>query len=190
MKTPLTSKRKNVAVILGSKKLPLPSRSKDWYYERLTAYCRENCEVYAFNMHERDIDDDGEIKFLHIHMAMIMKSKDKRLSVIMNALAKVCEIDSQSIQIDEMTSLVGSTQYLIHKRNPEKTQYLMSEIQTNMSDDELNTIMESDEDTMSVTYLISVCKECRCNRIEIMKKIGLNFYHHYRLVIKDICDTL
>lgn len=192
MKAPLSAKRKNVSVILGSKKMPLPPRGKEFYYERLKAYCDTHCVNYAFIMHDKDINDDGTVKFLHIHMAltMVKVNKDyKKLNTILNELAKECEIDGQSIQIDEMTSENGSIQYLIHKRDPQKAQYEEADVCTNYTAEELHTIMEADIDTICVSYLLQVVDECRCNRIEIMQKIGLRYYKEYRNVILDIINT-
>lgn len=196
MKASLSSKRKNVAVILGSKKFPLPNtHTKQWYYDSIKQWCDEHTCEYSFIMHDRDLQDDGSPKWNHIHMALIMKSVGKgrnypSLNTILNALAKVCEIDGQSIQIDEMTSEVGSVQYLIHKRNTDKAQYNEDEVITSLPSEELHTIMESDDEgLLSVTYLITVCKSSS-NRIEIMEKIGLKAYKDYRLVITDILNDL
>lgn len=195
MKASLSSKRKQVAVILGSKKLPLPSNhQKHWYYERLSAWCSEHCIDYSFIMHDRDKEEDGSPKWNHIHMCLIMKSTGKgrnypSLNTILNALAKEVEIDGLSIQIDEMTSETGSTQYLIHKKNPDKEPYSENEVITSYTSEELHTLMESDEQTLSITYLISVCKLSK-NRIEIMQTIGLKYYKEYRLVVNDILNDL
>lgn len=196
MKASLSSKRKNVAVILGSKKIPLPNtHDKAWYYEQLKQWCADHTCEYSFIMHERDLQEDGSPKWPHIHMALIMKSVGKgrnypSLNTILNSLAKQCEVDGLSIQIDEMTSEVGSVQYLIHKRNQDKAHYLESEVISSYPQEELHTIMESDDEgALSVTYLVSVCSQCR-NRIEIMEKIGLKAYKDYRLVITDILTDL
>lgn len=192
MKAPLSAKRKNVSVILGSKKMPLPPRDKQWYYDRLKAYCEKHCNTWAFIMHDKDIDEDGQVKFLHIHMALVMLkvNKDyKKLNTILNELAKVVEIDGQSIQIDEMSSENGSVQYLIHKRDPQKAQYEEADVCTGYTPEELHTIMEADIDTMCISYLISVVDECECDRIQIMTKIGLRYYKEYRNVILDIINT-
>lgn len=192
MKAPLSAKRKNVSVILGSKKMPLPQRDKQWYYDRLKAYCEEHCVNYAFILHDKDKNEDGSDKFLHIHMAltMVKVNKDyKKLNTILNELAKEVEIDGQSIQIDEMTSENGSIQYLIHKRDPQKAQYVESDVCSNYTPEELHTIMEAEIDTMCVSYLLQVVDECEYNRIEIMKKIGLRYYKEYRNVILDIINT-
>lgn len=195
MKASLSSKRKLVSVILGSKKLPLPSSHiKQWYYDRLISWCSEHCCNFAFIMHDRDIADDGSPKWLHIHMALTMKSVGKgrnypSLLTILNALAKEIEIDGSSIQIDEMTSECGSIQYLIHKRDSDKAQYNESDIISSYTAEELHTFMECDEQTLSVSYLLHVCKTSK-NRIEIMQTIGLKYYKEYRLVINDILNDL
>lgn len=191
MKAPLTTQTKYVSIILGSKKEPLPHRGNDFYYNRLEEYCREACEVYGFIIHDRDIDDEtGERKFLHLHGALIMKNAKQRLSTIMNALGDILEISNTCIQIDKMTSKNGSFKYLIHKGYENKFQYDKNEIKTNLPDDELECILNSDDDTMNVNYLIDVVTNAKGNRLEIMKKIGLGYYHLYRNIIKDIIDEL
>lgn len=191
MKAPLTTQTKYVSVILGSKKMPLPQRGKEWYFERLKSYFDEACEVYGFILHDKDIDEETKAtKFLHIHGALIMKNAKQRLSTIMNALADVIEIDAQSINIDKMTSKNGSFKYLIHKGYDDKHQYDIKEIQTNLPTDELECILNSDDDTMNISYLLDVCKTAKGKRIEIMKRIGLTYYHLYRNTIRDILEEL
>lgn len=191
MKAPLTTQTKYVSVILGSKQKPLPNKGNDFYYERLKAYCDEACEVYGFIMHDKDIDEEtGLKKWLHIHCAFIMRNAKQRLSTIMNTLGDICEIDTTSIQIDKMTSKNGSFKYLIHKGYPNKYQYDVEAIQTNLPKEELDCILNSDDDTMNITYLIDVIRDCGGSKIEIARKIGLTYYHLYRNTIRDIIEEL
>lgn len=191
MKAPLTTQTKYVSVILGSKKEPLPNRGKDFFYSRLETYCSEACEIYGFIIHDKDVDEETkQTKFLHIHCALIMKNAKQRLSTIMNALGEELEISNTCIQIDKMTSKNGSFKYLIHKGYENKHQYPVNEIKTNLPQDELDCILNSDDDTMNITYLIDVVKSSNGSKIEIAKKIGLTYYHMYRNTINDIIEEI
>lgn len=170
---------------------------KDWGNKAITnglmvdlkTWCENNCDIYAFILHDRDVLDDGEIKTLHIHLVFIYKTNRKRLNTILTDLAQYIGVNTLAISIDKMTDLVGSLHYLIHKHNPDKFQYDINEITTNISSGEMDTYMASDSKSMSIEYLIGVISKYR-SKIDIMREIGLTYYHVYRNVINDIYNEI
>jgi hypothetical protein len=68
-------------------------------------------------------------------------------------------------------------------------QYDIKEITTNISSGELTTYMASDSKSMSIEYLIGVISKYR-SKIDIMREIGLTYYHMYRNVINDIYNEI
>ena len=87
-----------------------------------------------------------------------------------------------------MNDINGSIQYLIHKNDDDKVQYSTDDIVTNLSENELAVYMSSESGSLSVNTLLSIIWNCRFNRIEIMKQIGLGYYHLYRNTITDIIN--
>lgn len=154
--------------------------------ERLKAFCDNNMKLYAFILHDRDMKEDNTPKYKHIHMCGIWCNAKQRLSTIMNALSSWLEIDTLEIEIEKMTSLVGSIQYLIHKNDSQKTQYDITKVVSSLSLEELNVYMQAcEKEQLTAVALIDMCKH-ETSLLEIMKKIGLEAYRQYRNVIQDI----
>lgn len=152
---------------------------------RLKDYCNSNCNLYAFILHDKDILENGEKKTNHIHLVAILKSNRKRLSTTLSHLSTALMLNPLAISIERLSDLVGSLHYLIHKDNKDKYQYHESDIVTNITSGELTTYMASDSKSMSIEYLIDVVSHNR-SKIEIMRIIGLTYYHLYRATINDI----
>lgn len=151
----------------------------------LKTWCENNCDIFAFILHDLDILENGEKKTNHIHLVALLKTNRKRLSTTLSDLSAFISVPTLAISIEKMSDLVGSLQYLIHKNNSEKHQYTEKDIITNISSGELATYMASDSKAMSIEYLIGVVEKNH-SKIEIMRIIGLNYYHLYRQVINDI----
>lgn len=155
----------------------------------LKSWCENNCDIFAFILHDKDVLENGEIKTPHIHLVFIYKTNRKRLNTILTDLAQYIGVNTLAISIDKMSDLVGSLQYLIHKNNSDKHQYDINDITTNISSGEMTTYMASDSKSMSIEYLIGVISKNR-SKIDIMREIGLTYYHMYRNVINDIYNEI
>lgn len=157
--------------------------------DRLKNYLESNCHDYAFIVHDKDILENGEVKTMHIHIVANFTSNRKRLITLLGEIANVCEIDTLAVSIDKYTDYVGSMQYLIHKNNSEKYQYPLADIVTNITKGELTTIMNSDSVSISIEYFIDIIKNAN-TKIDVMRKLGLGYYHLYRNTINDIWREL
>lgn len=153
--------------------------------KRLKVYCENNTNLFAFILHNKDTLENGEIKTPHIHLVALLKNNRQRLGTTLNHLSNALMLSPLAISIEKMSDLVGSIHYLIHKDNKEKYQYDKSLIVTNISEGELTTYLASDSKSMSIEYLIEVVSRNR-SKIDIMREIGLTYYHLYRNTINDI----
>jgi len=189
MKTSIDKKCKYVNAIVGSMKHPL-TKPTEWYYRRLKQWCMSSCEYYFFIEHNKDLNEQGEVKFRHIHLVLYLNNSQTRLLTTLNALSTICEIDTLAIQVDKLVDRSGAIQYLIHKNDLNKAQYTIDQIITNLPCQELETIMNTQEEHMSATYLVDVVKLHKGNKLAILKHIGLGYYHMYRQVINDIIADL
>lgn len=157
--------------------------------ERLKEFCAAYMSVYAYILHDKDILENGEHKTPHIHLIGLWHTNRQRLGTILSQICDSCELQPLAITIDKMSDIVGSIQYLIHKNNAEKYQYNISDIVTNLTEGELTTYMNSDSKSLSIEYLIGVVSKYH-SKIEIMREIGLTYYHLYRQTINDIYREL
>lgn len=180
----LTTQTAKINVVLSLKGYDI-----DKTISLLKDFCQQYMDVYAFILHNKDVLESGEIKTPHIHLVGLLKNNRVRLGTTLSHICEVCKLEPFAITIDKMSDIVGSIQYLIHKNNPEKHPYNISEIITNISEGELATYMNSDSKSMSIEYLIAVVSE-NSSKIEIMRQIGLTYYHLYRNTINDIYREL
>lgn len=176
----LTTRTAKINVVLSLKGYDIKKT-----LDRLKEFCVAYMQVYAFILHDRDILENGESKTPHIHLIGLMNNNRQRLGTILTEICESCELEPFAITIDKMSDIVGSIQYLIHKNNAEKYQYDVGEIITNLSESELMTYLNSDSKSISIEYLVSVIEKNR-SRIDIMREIGLTYYHLYRNTINDI----
>lgn len=177
----LTTQTAKINVVISLKGV----ENFDKYLKRLKIYCEDQMQLYAYILHNKDVLDNGEIKTPHIHLVGLLKNNRQRLSTTLGNISVALELSVLAISIDKMSDIVGSLQYLIHKNNTEKHQYDVKEIHTNISSGELATYMASDSRSMSIEYLVDVISKNR-SKIEIMRTIGLSYYHLYRNTINDI----
>ena len=101
---------------------------------------------WAFAAHDSDVNDDGELKKLHIHW--VGRGDPRTLS----AVSKFLGIPEHDIEIGRnFNSLV---RYLIHMDDPDKFQYSPDGIETNISD--IGRILRSESEGSIVTTLIDM----------------------------------
>lgn len=160
-------------------------------YQHLKNWLSANANLWAYIVHDKDKHEDNTDKGLHLHLKFILNNnKGPRLSTTLNELSKLLSIDKTAFTIEKMESVAGSLQYLIHKNDPEKHQYDVSEIVSNLSESELNTYLYAETEDITTDTLIDICTLNWRSKITILKTIGLRYYSRYRGVIADICNEV
>lgn len=184
----LTTQTGKINAVISLKDINIETIEND-ILKSLKVWCENNCQLFAFILHDKDILENGEKKINHIHLVALMKTNRKRLSTILGDLASFVGLNTFAISIDKMSDIVGSLQYLIHKNNADKYKYELTQVITNISTGEMATYMASDSKSMSIEYLIGVVESNR-SKIDIMRIVGLTYYHLYRHVINDIYNEI
>lgn len=157
-------------------------------FEPLKKYLDQLCNVYGFIFHNRDVLPSGSLKTYHIHCVFTLKKK-KRISTIINDLANACSVDTLAVTVESMTSFEGSFQYLIHQNNPEKYQYAISDVVTNMESDEVDTVLTARSVGIGFAEIKAICISSP-NLLEVIDRVGIGTYQHYRATIRDIWDLV
>ncbi len=93
----------------------------------LTLEYIKNNYNYAYIIHNKDTDDDGVVKKEHIHTIIMFENAKE-----MKTVAK--ELNIEQNRIEKIKSLKYMIRYLIHLDQPEKAQYDIKEIKTNLKD--------------------------------------------------------
>lgn len=96
--------------------------SEDPTHQRALDYIQFHYSSYAFINHDKDIDENGEIKKNHTHVVIQFKNQKWR-----NSLALELGITPNYMQKCE--KIDKSLEYLIHLNNEEKYQYDIKEVQ-------------------------------------------------------------
>lgn len=177
-------------IIFGRQNSPL-KEDFNVYYEKLYAWCKINARLWAFIGHDKDTNEDGTPKFRHIHALIVLKEGVKpRLSTSLNRLSEVVGIPTIDIDIEKADNINSCIRYCIHRGYPLKWQYTTEELQTNLTKEELDEFLNTEEKAFTGNYLINLIVICNYSVVTILKQIGLQNYCKYRNVIKDIIQEL
>ena len=90
---------------------------------------------YAMIKHDKDFDENGELKKVHWHVVVICEKREWQFS-----FARRIGIDVRFVQHPLASEPNGAIRYLTHIDNPEKAQYAREEIVTNISCVELEKL--------------------------------------------------
>lgn len=91
--------------------------------EKVLSRLEDTFADYAYVLHDKDVDENGELKKPHIHWCG--KRSPAPISTIANALC----VESNSIEFCKNWKY--SLRYLIHADNPDKFQYLPETVTAN-----------------------------------------------------------
>lgn len=152
---------------------------------KLKDFCDESFKVYAYILHDKDINEDGSAKTPHVHLVGIYHTNRQRLSTILNDLSCHIEVNALAISIDKCSDFAMSVQYLIHRNNENKYHYALTSICSNLQINELQQYMERESTQLSTTALLDIVSSAK-SKVEVYSKIGLEYYRQYRQVINDL----
>lgn len=84
--------------------------------------CLEGCDYYAYIYHDKDIDENGNLKPVHLHFVAHARHYLSRWSKLLGIPENMIEIPRNFRSVNR---------YLIHADDPEKYQYSVSDVVTN-----------------------------------------------------------
>lgn len=179
----LSTQSKFICGIISMKRADIYEQSDIEFH--LREFFLEQGVMYAFIVHIMDKSEKDPTDFVepHIHFVAEM-SKRARLSSWLSRIAIRCWVNPLAVSIEKPTSIDKCIKYLIHKENPEKYQYAVDSIRTNLSTEELETYLNSDGVTIDVDYLLHVVEDSN-TLADVARTIGLYYYQRYRPTIND-----
>lgn len=134
---------------------------------------------YKAILHDRDIDQNGEIKKAHFHYVIKLDSTQTN-----EWLSNTLEIKPNYIQ--KIISLKGALDYLTHKYTPDKFQYEEEELFGDLS---LRTDENDDSDfyrlaSLIVDYKIHTFKELLplCEKEKLLTTLRKNSYFYTQML--------
>jgi hypothetical protein len=143
---------------------------------------------YYMIIHDKDVDNQGALIRTHIHL-VIVSSKTLRVKQVINLLSDSLVTNPENIQVQEVISLSGSIQYLLHLNNKEKYQYSRDEILTNDIDNlEGYLIEQACIEKLTTKGLLDYILVQELSRLDLIQAIGIGAYTHYHKVIDELYE--
>ena len=102
---------------------------------------------YALMKHDKDTKKDGAPKKVHWHGVVLNSGR----LMYRNTLANALSIDPRFVQAPKADKPNGALRYLCHLDNPEKYQYSLSDIVTNISEEDMEELLEKVETAQEQT---------------------------------------
>lgn len=164
----------------------IQNKNKNIDINSLEKWLAENCIDYSYIVHDKDVDENGDLKNNHIHVVFTLKKAKIRLSTTINNLSNTLICSPFAISLDKADNYPLCLQYLIHRNNPDKYQYDLKDVISNLPFEELSMVLTETSDIINFDVLKTVCVESCGSKLYIMEKIGVGYYSKYRNVISDI----
>ena len=144
--------------------------------------------LYYAIVHDKDTDMQGALIRSHLHI-VIVSSKRLRVKQLIGLIADNFNTNDENIQVQEVVSLAGSIQYLLHMNNKEKYQYDKSFILTNDNDNLDGYLIETPSiDKVTTKSLLDMVLVKEYNRLDLIQAIGIGAYTHYHKVIDELFE--
>lgn len=160
----------------------------------LIHYCENNSDLLnyrAFVKHDSDYDTNGEVKTHHYHLILVFEKKRQYLKeTIINDIARSLNCSKNIISVQVLKDVVSSVQYLTHKNNFEKNQYLLTDIIS--IDNELTSLYWNSlvvEHDISIKLIYDTCKNADSLSMVFMS-LGCKNSRLYFSVIKSIYNEV
>lgn len=146
---------------------------------------KDNILYYMYILHDRDVDDNGDLKVPHFHISLILRCARKKSTVanyfkipnndgiIQNCLCEVTESNSRVAN------------YLTHKDEPDKYQYSADELKSN------NLLKFTSEEECSNDNCLAIIDDMlkETSTYKMVERYGREFvykYNNYKAVVEQI----
>jgi hypothetical protein len=146
-------------------------------------YFKDVLESYAYILHDRDYDDEGNLKKPHYHLYMEFSKPINSNTICNHFNVKIWE---------SVKNTDGVIQYMTHKRYTNKTQYESKEIKSFNIDveticEKMQSCANNEQETLILILMYIKTNECDfCDLLEFILNNG--YYYTYRnnySIIKD-----
>lgn len=196
----LNTRSRYVHLIINDKLVNQQSvRLEGTIKDKLQSWLDANCDFYAFIYHDMDtkLNDMGVLvhKVNHTHIVMLLKCNEiskksgqkqyKRFSTILSDIENAIDFPTLIMTISVAKDWIGNCRYLLHLDSEDKYPYDKENVITN--DIEMyDNYISKQSDFLTTDTLYKILYECSYSLFNVMRRLGLDNYKKYRLVIQDI----
>lgn len=139
-------------------------------YESTKAALKQLGYKYAMICHDKDLNENGEIKKAHWHIVVMCEKREWQAS-----FAKRLGLEMRFVQHPLASEPNGALRYLTHIDNPEKVQYQCENIETNIAATEFEKLFEK-----IVKRSKDEENECLLDDIEALAQKSISYKDFFR----------
>lgn len=144
------------------------------------------CQHFYGILHDKDTDENGELKRPHYHFVCVFDRPIGKKKVL-NLMSYLNDIDIIRVSARETLCFIKELRYLRHLDNPDKYQYQDSEIITDDFQRYVTTINNSVIYSESTLYHMILDAP---NKMAFMLTIGMDFYNRNYHYINDLRNAV
>lgn len=153
-------------------------RSRKWFIEiNQGAQCYESfkellTDCWAYVLHDKDTDENGEVKAPHYHL-YIEYQNARTFQAMRNRF--------EGAHIETAQNREFCIQYLIHRNNPDKHQYKIDEVESNMHD--INIVLDAPYfELFNPAMILEYFKQGTRTFMAFYKRFGPYVKNHIQLI--------
>lgn len=153
-------------------------RSRKWFIEiNQGAQCYESfkellTDSWAYVLHDKDTDENGELKAPHYHLYIEFQNA-RSFQAMRNKF--------EGAHIEVAQNREFCIQYLIHRNNPEKHQYKIDEVESNMHD--INIVLDAPYfEVFNPAMILKYFEQGTTTFIAFYKRFGPYVKNHMQLI--------
>ena len=167
-------------LIIVEKNIKLENGSViDFDIDRFTIFLKTSCEFFAYMLHDKDVDENGEVVRSHYHFVVKLKKRSRK-STLINAISKFCDISSNAIGVTYDYNITLSIRYLAHFDNKEKYQYDFYKIESSSRSFVLSCLdLDTEQFDISATYLTYLIIDLKMSVNDLLNTLGINTFQKY-----------
>lgn len=145
--------------------------------------------TYAYAFHDKDTNDDGELKTFHLHL-VLSSPKRMRLGTCLSKIVGCFGLPPDCVSVDTIVDFASAIQYLTHKNDSSKYQYDYDCIVTNMDQSLLwEYYNRRKHEKVTASYLWQLIVIENRDDIELMFLLSLPVYNQYINCIRKMREV-
>lgn len=141
---------------------------------------------YAYILHDKDVDDNGEVKTPHFHLCLHTVQQRRKKSVI-TMLANFLNMPDECISVDFSKNWQQCLRYLVHLDDKEKYQYQWKDIECSKGYEDFVISVLNLDDVKPISFQEFIQEFQRYHSlVDLISHIGVKNWNRYRTVARDL----
>lgn len=151
----------------------------DFDIDRFVIFLKTSCEFYAYNLHDKDINENSELVRPHYHFVVKLKKRTRKSSLI-NIISKFCDVSPEVIGVRYDFNITLSIRYLVHYDNKDKHQYDFYKIESSSRSFVFSCLdLDMEQYEITASYLSYLIIDLNTPINVLLTTLGINTFQKY-----------